>query len=289
MNAEDLKILIAETFPDIEIRKFSSLGMGRSTYVYLVNDEIVMRVPKNDPGHQWPDSPEKEVGVLNFLRGKLDIKIPEIVCHAQAKDGRHIVGETLVLGTLFTQAMFDSFADETKWDILRQIGRIMRELHDVPGRVPGVGCGTYQDTIRVFNEYFSPEIRALFSDAEIAEIQNISDNYEKLSIQHPAAPVLTHCDLHFGNMMFDVEQKRVCGLIDFGSSGYAEPARDMHYYFGDGAKEILSGYGDNGDKYLPERQKFQSITNMLSNIGEDIRENKPTGENKDLLIKTLRE
>ena len=71
-------------------------------------------------------------------------------------------------------------------------------------------------------------------------------------------------------MIFDMQTKKFTGLIDFGEFHYAEPARDMHYYCGNGAKDLLYGYGDNGDMCLRERQKFQSIINLIHNVGKDI-------------------
>lgn len=68
-------------------------------------------------------------------------------------------------------------------------------------------------------------------------------------------------------------------MIDFGAAHYAEPARDMHYYYGTGAKDILTGYGDNGDQFLPIRQQFQSVINMMCNIQEDLQNHKSPDNN----------
>ncbi|MBR4860052.1 MAG: hypothetical protein IKV10_02005, partial [Alphaproteobacteria bacterium] len=71
---------------------------------------------------------------------------------------------------------------------------------------------------------------------------------------------------------------------DFGAAHFSEPARDMHYYYGDGAKGILAGYGPTSDVYLPERQHFHSVTNFLENIGGYIQENlSPDNEIKKLM------
>ena len=73
--------------------------------------------------------------------------------------------------------------------------------------------------------------------------------------------------------MFDTEHKKITGLIDFGAAHFSEPARDMHYYYGEDIKNILEGYDETQDIYLPERQKFHSVTNFLENIGGYIQEN----------------
>lgn len=81
-------------------------------------------------------------------------------------------------------------------------------------------------------------------------------------------PVLCHYDLHFGNLMFDMRSKQIAGLLDFGCAGYSEPARDWHYYFY--PKYVLEGYGDNGDEYFLDRQRFHALSHLLNNLREEV-------------------
>ena len=49
---DELKDIIANTFPEIKITNFSLLGSGKYAYTCLVNKEIVFKVPKsNDEKH----------------------------------------------------------------------------------------------------------------------------------------------------------------------------------------------------------------------------------------------
>jgi len=68
--------------------------------------------------------------------------------------------------------------------------------------------------------------------------------------------------------MFDTQNRRISGVLDFGCAGYSEPARDFHYYFE--AKYVLEGYGDNGDIYFFDRQKFHALSNLLHVLSEKI-------------------
>ena len=136
-------------------------------------------------------------------------------------------------------------------------------------------------------EYFSDDVKKCFSDSDQERINEVCNRYEYLSTCYPVDLVLVHADLHFGNMMFDTANKKIVGLIDWGAAHLSEPSRDMHYYYGDGAKDFLAGYGDNGDPYLVERQKFQAIINFLSNISEDIKYNKSPDRNVSKLLGIL--
>ncbi len=284
MKLEDLKNIIENTFPEIKIKDFSLLGSGLFGYACLVNNDTVFKVPKKIDTNK---DQLKEVQVLNFLKGKLNIQIPEILYHAMSDDGRYIIAETLVSGVSYNQNLHDSYPEETKNEILQQLGRIIRNLHDIGGEpLPNRKISTYKDSIEFFNKYHN-NAKILFSDAENHKIENIAKEYENISIKHPVSPVPCHADLIFHNLMFDTKAKKICGLIDFGAFHYAEPSRDMNYYWGDGAKEILKGYGNNGDKHLEFRQSFQVVCNLLSNLSENPKDKESVEHNLEVIKEYL--
>ena len=289
MSNDELKVVLHDAFPDLEIRELKKLGSGKFAWAYLVNNEIVFKIPKPGEDLHMADN-RKEIEFLKYLYGKLGIATPNFICSGTTSDGTLIVGQSLLPGITYSQELHDSFDENTKSKILEQLGRIMRELHSVPtddaGR-PHANTQTPADSINTFNTYFSDAVRAQFSDADLARVQAVCDRYKYLSENYPVAPVITQCDFHFGNLMFDTDKQKLIGLIDFGAAHYDEPARDMHYYYGDGAAALLRGYGDNGDAYLPERQLFQSVVNMLCNIKEDMENNKSPDRNVQKVLRIL--
>ena len=284
MTTEEIKEIINDAFPELRIKSLQKIGKGRNVRAVLVNNNIVFRIPiKEDAEFNQPD---KEVKVLNFLKGKLSFNIPEILYYGTDKTGRRIIGETLVPGVVYTQEMHDSFDEATKANILGQIGKIMRELHDLGHDYSWTDKEPlkYTESLETFDEYFPTSVQQQFTDAQITKILAVRERYKELSERFPVKPVLTHCDMHFANMMFDAENQKIVGLIDFGEAGYAEPSRDMHYYYGDGIKQLMAGYGLVDDPYFMERQLFQSVTNMLANIKEDLEYNKSPERNVQKLL-----
>ncbi|MCL2017430.1 MAG: aminoglycoside phosphotransferase family protein [Alphaproteobacteria bacterium] len=283
----ELRNIVCETFPEFEIRTFSLLGKGWYASVCLANNEVVFKIP-TPISDTVVGTNEKEIRILNFLEGKLDIQIPKILFHRTAKNGTHIVAMTLLPGVTYSQGLHDSYDTDTKATILTQLGQIMRQLHDAGGDPsPLTQIAHPIDSLDVFNRYLD-KVRNLFSNDQIKKIMATADDYKRLSAEHPVQPVFCHSDLHFGNLMFDADAKKISGLLDFGAAHYAEPSRDMHYYWGDGAKSILSGYGDNGDEFLPRRQKFQMMVNTLNDIGEDVDAGKSPNERLENLINCLK-
>jgi aminoglycoside 2''-phosphotransferase len=283
-----MKKLVGETFPELKINDFALLGKGKSGIICLVNKEIVFKIPLKSEGEiaRWQ---KNEAAVLRFLEGKLDIEIPKILYTAASENGLYIIGETLLSGIPLTYELSDTFDDESKNDILRQLGRIVRNLHDSGGNDSSWqvdSCPeTLEDFMYEFNERFSGETRNVFSGKEINKIEEIAEHYQKISVEHPVKPVLCHYDLHFSNLMFDLETKQITGMLDFGCAGYTEPARDWHYYFY--PKYVLEGYGDTGDKYFADRQKFHALSWLLNNLSDELTEKeKPSlGYIKDFILK----
>ena len=269
-----LERLIAETFPHIKINKFRLLGQGKAATICLANDEIVFKVPLAAGGEigQWQ---KNEAEVLKFLEGKLDIEIPKVLCTATSECGLFIIGETFLSGTSFSYELCDTYDEETKRDIQRQLGRIVRNLHNTGGKDASwqsdnnaTSHETYDTILCEFYERLTPEVRGVFSPSEVASIENIATRYEQLSKQHPATPVLCHHDLHYCNLMFNEKARQITGLLDFGCAGYSEPARDWHYYFN--AKFVLEGYGDTDDQFFLDRHRFHALSWLLNNLGEEI-------------------
>ena len=284
-NINELKRLVSETFKELTIKKFELLGEGKAAVICLANDEIVFKIPLENEGEiaRWQ---KNEVVVLNYLKGKLDIEIPEILYTATSESGLYIIGETLLSGTTLSYELCDTYDNDTKADILRQLGKIVRNLHDV-SRNDFSWLGSQHETpesiMDEFRERFSTKTRRVFLSKEIDKIEEIAEHYTNISLQYPVEPVLCHHDLHFFNFMFDTKNKRISGLLDFGCAGYSEPAHDWHYYFD--PKHVLEGYGETGDKYFLDRQKFHALSWLLNNLGEEMGEGQETNQS----LKFIRE
>ena len=260
------KNIINETFPDIKINEFEILGKGKAGTICLVNKEIIFKIPLPTEHSDI----KTEAKILKFLENKLNIQIPKIIYADYSRSGLYIIGETLLNGVTYSYELHDSFHKKTQIDILRQLGQIVRDLHNVNiNDLPCQVSDTLDDIINEYNERLL-KVYSLFSNTEIQKLKEIAENYKHITINHPVAPVLCHHDLHFFNIMFDIKNKRISGLLDFGCAGLSEPARDWHYYFD--AKHVLEGYGNNGDIYFLQRQQFHALSWLLNNLGEGMEE-----------------
>ena len=280
----DYLAIIKETFPELDIQDFSILGHGNLAATCLVNKNIVFKI--TGTSEKALKDTEHEIYLLKLINHNLSFNIPKILYDGKINNGGWVFGESLLSGITYSKELHDSFDKDIQIDVLHQIGRVMRELHSVKvdDNKKLLFVGDYKQNIDMFNEYFSDKVKQCFCPADIKRINAVCERYEYLSKHYPVELVLVHADMHFGNFMFDAEHRKITGLIDFGAAHFSEPARDMHYYYGEDIKHILEGYGETQDTYLPERQKFHSVTNFLENIGGYIQENlSPDNEIQRLL------
>lgn len=278
--------IIKKTFPELNIDDFKILGKGHFGVACSVNNNIVFKIPIEN-SKRFNDQ-KKEVYLLKKLENKLSFEIPRILYNKEIPNGM-IIGETLVHGVTYSQELHDSFDEAIKSDVLRQLGKMMRELHGVKihDEQGVLFVSDYKDILHLFYKNFTEDVQKCFNDADTERIRKLCNRYEYLSTNYPVELVLVHADLHFGNMMFDVESKKIIGLIDFGSAHFAEPARDMHYYYGDGLKSLLDGYGVTLDPYLVERQNFQAVINFLFHIRDNIESKKSPDKDIQKLLSIL--
>ena len=258
--------IIKNNFSELNIDNFKILGKGNFGVACLVNNNIVFKIPIEN-SKRFNDQ-KKEIFLLKKLENKLSFEIPRILYNKETPNGM-IIGETLVHGVTYTQELHDSFDETTKADVLYQLGKMTRELHSIKihDEQNILFVSDYKDILHLFHRNYTQDVQKCFNNTNKKCIKTLYNRYEYLSTHYPIELVLVHGDLHFGNIMFDIKSKTITGLIDFGSAHFSEPARDMHYYYGDGLKSFLAGYGATQDPYLIERQKFQAVINFLFHIG----------------------
>lgn len=270
--ADDTELLniIQETFPELAVRDFAVLGHGKFATACLVNNDIVFKV--SNPDKKSAKDAQNENYILPKLAGRVSFDIPRVVYPGRENAGRFLFGETRAPGTTYSRELHNSFDADTRGNIMQQIGRMARELHsvNVTDSDGAIYVEKYTDVIDTFHKYFTEKVQKCFSDADCDRIRAWCDRYQKLATEHPVDNVLIHADLHYGNMMFDAARGRITGLIDFGASHFAPAQCDMAYYYGDQIRNFLAGYGDNGDAYLPDRQRFHSLVDFLGCIDADL-------------------
>jgi len=257
-----LKTLISEAFPGLTIHSLAQIGSGKAGEIFLANNEIVFKVPLVSDNSSSCLS--VEYNVLAALYGKVRAAIPQPLYFGTLSDGRLILGESLVPGIQFTQALYESLSQREKDIVFEKLGEFFCQIHsaDVP-KIEGIPTNGVKQSLNYFHEYYQDIVKKELTSTEQVRIDEIVYAFCTVAETTDIPIVLCHGDAHFWNFNFDPETKQICGFLDFGIANYADPLSDMRYYWSLETAKILKKYPGNIGKNAGIRHLFYCICNLI--------------------------
>jgi aminoglycoside phosphotransferase (APT) family kinase protein len=264
----EIKTLLIETFPGLTIHSLTRMGKGKAGEIFLINDEIVFKVPLTFDASDSDLALEYEV--LCALHGNVDITIPKPLYFGTFPDGRKVLGESLIPGIQFTQELYEELSQPEKDAIFAQMGDIFYQIHSAS--VPRIkNVGEFDgDPLADFYKYYTDSVKNALSHDEQAQIQKIADEFATAIKANPVPVVLCHGDLHFKNLNYDPAEKKICGLLDFGEVHYSDPLNDMRYFWSDTVSKMLRSYSGNIGENAAERHLFYCMCNIIEAANDEL-------------------
>jgi aminoglycoside 2''-phosphotransferase len=194
--------------------------------VVILGHDLVFRFPKND---DWAlRLLEHETRVLDLLRGRFAVRIPEIEF-----GGDGFVGYSFIEGEPLLRDDLLRLDEEQQEAIAAQLADFLRELHSVrPDEAQRAGVGP-SDVNRGRDVWLR-----LYEDVR-SELFPLMMPHARTWVERHFAPVreddrfmeyemcLVNGDLSPYHILFDPRKSRVSGVIDFGTAGVGDPAADV--------------------------------------------------------------
>lgn len=179
---------LTEEFPKLQFHEVSFFGSGWATDVYLVDDRLVARFPRNRELAQWLDRDE---AILRFVASHLAsaFAVPKVV--RRGKAGAHFPHDFLVC-ELVPGIGADHPEAPHSDRLISDLGEALTHIHGVP----------------------------VASAADIGLTQPEHDDYK-------GAPRFVHGDFSPDNVIVDPTSGRLVGVIDWGNSAIGDPALDF--------------------------------------------------------------
>ena len=226
---------IKESFPRLEIRSIRNSSDGAANDVFVVNEQLVFRFPKNDSSAD--ESLANEVKVIELLRKRVEMPLPEFEFVAD-----DLTVHKFIVGKPFSLHDFFNLNEIERERIVEQLAIFLKQMHGVPLveikqsgiALSGSDCDRagwlelYEDVRKGLFEKMSPQKREMAREhfAPLLRDENFM-NFE---------PCLINGDLKPDHILFDIEKKKVAGVIDFGNAGISDRAFDfacLIYHYGE--------------------------------------------------------
>ena len=216
---------IRTSYPDLVISSVYTDADGLINDVYILNNELVFRFPKNDEARV---TLALEISVLDLARRHLDIPVPSF--EKQAPDFvayRMIPGDPLYRHDLLR---LDEAAQD---ELAEQLATFLRQLHYTPvqelGKY-GISRATTEDTLVHIKQFYEDVERELFPYLMTMAKDWVHQLFApvlngKLSMEY--TPALIHNDLAPYHILYDKARPRINGILDFGTARINDPAKDL--------------------------------------------------------------
>lgn len=237
MSFKQTKDFLGWMFPDLMIREMSMLGEGWDSKALLVNNRLIIRIPKRITVAQKMDT---EIQLLQAIRPYLfSVQIPNIKW--VGPPNRDLPVSAVVYQKIEGKPFSFVDQDKEKTHVFPKVGRFLSELHSVPKNVlqktkapwfrwtgdmgvqdiDGWEKGLREFTKRI-RAYALPLLSESTANIVNKEINVFLNNKQNFSFD----PVLLHGDLAEEHILVNKETGTI-GIIDFGDSGLGDPAYDV--------------------------------------------------------------
>ncbi|MEX0748848.1 MAG: aminoglycoside phosphotransferase family protein [Candidatus Saccharimonadales bacterium] len=274
MNSlESASAILSRDLPDLDIASIKNIGEGWDSLVYLVNEEIVFRLPKadnalGDPARQRGN--KSEIGLLKHVFNRLPVKTPEPLLvpeHYGYFGYRHIPGSSL---KDYPELFKSSEQYPEILDLWVRVATVIEQiitledaerlgLRAFDGVNPRVKLAKVVLNSDLLDSEFTPIIGVI--------LDKYGESYKALAKKRS---VTLHGDLGFGNWLVDAH-KRPYAVIDWSEATIAPPEHQMEFMW-DMPPEMLrhmtNTYEDITDCKLDTEFIFVSgCTGFLGDIG----------------------
>jgi aminoglycoside 2''-phosphotransferase len=261
-TTDALVAAIHQAYPDLTIHTVEQNKDGQYNDVLLINNELIFRFPRFAAGI---DVLQHELSVLNHLRGRLSLPIPEpaFVRLDSEHVGQVFMGYRRLPGESLSDNVRLNITDETiVARLANQLAAFLHMLHTAPvGDLPQ--HLSTRDGLHEWERLYGDIEAELFphmpSDAQALVARQFQD-FLNQSDQPAFVPALRHGDFGSGNILYDKQLKAITGIIDFGFAGLGDPAVDIAaaMTLGDNwFKHLCTAY-PNVEQLLPRAKFYRS-------------------------------
>lgn len=223
---DKIKNTLQSLFPELLVEHISKLGSGNDSNAFLVNHEIVFKIPKHQKAS---DNLAKEKLLLDLIQGQVSLPVPYVQYHAILPNGFNIIGCSKLEGETLTKEAFAALTEQQTDHLAKQLAKFLKELHQI--KVPNPDAFFVDNRMEIEANYktFTENFSQYFTQEQISNGKKLFESILCDKTLTACEPVLIHNDFSASNILFDPETKAFTGIIDFGDAAVSD--RDYDFLF----------------------------------------------------------
>jgi len=251
VTKRELLSKIRKEFPELKWKQAEHNVQGWDHYVIILDNKYVFRFPRT---RHYLERLENEISLLEYLRNKVAISIPEYKYIAKNKS---FAGYLLIEGEQLKKKVFKFVSHNSRKLIAKQLADFLSVLHKTPNKTAQKYSTKKVDAQKLYKELVSDinkHITPRFSKSNQLLVNNYLKEFKNyLKFPHK---VFTHNDLYSSHILINKNKKTVSGIIDFADRRIDDPARDFAELWDYGrefVEEVYKQYEGPKDKDFLKR------------------------------------
>lgn len=254
--------IIKEKYPRVNENHIQTLFNGNDHYVFVVNNKIAFRFPKEPQ-----EINSKRAIFLEKFASLSPIELPQIETHKDQETGINYEINNFLPGVSFYPEIATTFSHDERMAVARKLGNFLSAVHSF-SKEEARKLEIDEMNPKDFWEYMEqnpnafPKYKKLvypyISTEEKSWIEKLFTNYISLIKHEPFKTKVIHSDMWVFHIIVDPEKHTLSGVIDFGPR-IADAANDFkafEYYGNDFVQEVYRNYSLPRDKQFDKRRLF---------------------------------
>jgi aminoglycoside 2''-phosphotransferase len=228
-KADQYAAQIQQIYPALSIETVRFNQDGQYNEVLVVNEALIFRFARYPAA---VTTLQQEVKILQAIQEYVPLPIPNPIYYNLATPvvGEAFMGYQMLPGVPLWRPQFQTIGSRQRRTIARQLASFLRALHSVPIMQLIPDELPVADTHGSYADMYGRIRRQLFPHMRREAQQEAAHHFESF-LNDPTAshfePKLRHGDFGTGNLLFDVENQTMSGIIDFGFASLGDPATDF--------------------------------------------------------------
>lgn len=232
--ADSLRQRVKAIMPELEIQHFEINQEGLINDVAIVNKKLVFRFAKTE---KYAKILDDEMKILDIIRSRIGMEVPSPIYRSQDS-----VVYPFLEGQPFLRETLFKLESDVQVRTAEQLGKFLHGLHTTKNsrldwEIPPTLAPVTRDKWLDIHQRVKDKIFPLLLKHQIQWVENLFDGILSNPESFNYRPALIHGDLAPYHILFDQNNHKITGVIDFGVAGVGDPASDIG--------SLITAYGES--------------------------------------------